>query len=139
MANKRSRPGGSTTEDSLRARLQGHIRAIGLVGLDDGRLDELPSWAMRDKPSYMALLERALGQVAGLKRERRIERRIKLSGLTVRSRTINRWIGSVGARVPRAASTVRSGTTRSTPSWFSTASGASVRRQSASMPAAEPR
>jgi len=36
---------------------------------------------MREEPSYTALLERIFGQVAALKRERRVERRIKQSGL----------------------------------------------------------
>jgi DNA replication protein DnaC len=84
MPNKQSRPGESTNEDDLRTRLQGHIRDLGLIGLDDGRLDQQLSWAVREKPSYTALLERVLGQVAGLRRERRVERRIKQSGLTIR-------------------------------------------------------
>lgn len=57
---------------------------------------------MRDKPSYTALLERALGQAAGLKRERRIERRIKLSGLTVR-KTLEAFDWSFQPKLDRKA------------------------------------
>ncbi len=87
MAKKRSRAAGPTaptTDGDVRLRLRKHIRTLGLIGLDDGRLDQDLSWALREEPSYTALLERVLGQAAALRRERRVERRIKESGLVVR-------------------------------------------------------
>jgi len=84
MAHKRNRAENSTTEDERRVRLRRHVQALGLVGLDDERLDEHLKWALSEKASYTALLERVLGHVAGLRRERRVERRIKQSGLVAR-------------------------------------------------------
>ncbi len=42
------------------------------------------TWAHEQKPSYLEFIERVLGEVAGIKREKRIERRIVKSGLRLR-------------------------------------------------------
>ncbi len=47
-------------------------------------LDKLFAWAETEKASHLELVERLLGEAAGKKRERSIERRIKDSGLRVR-------------------------------------------------------
>jgi DNA replication protein DnaC len=47
-------------------------------------LDKLFVWAEAEKASHLELVERLLGEAAGKKRERSIERRIKDSGLRVR-------------------------------------------------------
>ena len=50
----------------------------------DGRLEAHLAWAHREQPPPLVLLERILGDAAGKKRERRVERRIERSGLKVR-------------------------------------------------------
>jgi DNA replication protein DnaC len=47
-------------------------------------LDELLAWARRERPSPLALLEHALGEEVGTKREARVERRVMGSGLKER-------------------------------------------------------
>ena len=47
-------------------------------------LEESLAWAHREQPPPLVLLERVLGLAAGKKRERRVERRIDVSGLKVR-------------------------------------------------------
>ena len=56
---------------------------MGLVEVDE-RLEEHLSWALKETPSYVQLLERVLGEAAARRREYRIERRIEQSGLKVR-------------------------------------------------------
>ena len=61
-------------------------RHLELLGLDElkSSLDGHLSWAQERKPSHADFLERVLGEVAALKRERRIERRFETSGLKVK-------------------------------------------------------
>ena len=61
-------------------------RHLELLGLDElkSSLDGHLSWAQERKPSHAEFLERVLGEVAALKRERRIERRFETSGLKVK-------------------------------------------------------
>ena len=56
-----------------------HIGREGKNSLD-GHL----GWAQERKPSHAEFLERVLGEVAAIKRERRIERRFETSGLKVK-------------------------------------------------------
>jgi len=71
------------TPDELIERLRRHLRLLGL-NLTQERLDEHLAWAAREKPGAGALLEHVLGAEAAFKLERRIERRIALSGLRER-------------------------------------------------------
>jgi DNA replication protein DnaC len=68
-----------TADDTL-ARLRGHLELLGLTH-SLSRLEEHLAWASREQPGSTALLERILGEEAAHKREKRIERRIALSGL----------------------------------------------------------
>jgi len=63
--------------------LDAHLDRLGLCELKD-TLDGHLSWAQERKPSHAEFLERVLGEVAGLKRARRVERRFELSGLKVK-------------------------------------------------------
>lgn len=69
--------------DELIERLRRHLELLGL-NLTLERLDEHLAWATREKPAAGALLEHVLGAEAAFKLERRIERRIALSGLRER-------------------------------------------------------
>jgi DNA replication protein DnaC len=71
------------TPDELIERLRRHLRLLGL-NLTQERLDEHLAWAARERPGAGALLEHVLGAEAAFKLERRIERRIALSGLRER-------------------------------------------------------
>jgi DNA replication protein DnaC len=64
-------------------RLQRHLQRLGLPELSPS-LDGHLSWAQERKPSHLEFLERVLGEVAGLKRARRVERRFEGSGLKVK-------------------------------------------------------
>ena len=79
MSGRRQPP----TPDELVERLRRHLRLLGLT-LTEERLDEHLAWAAREKPGAGALLEHVLGAEAAYKLERRIERRIALSGLRER-------------------------------------------------------
>ena len=68
--------------NAARARLLGHLSTLGLVGLDADVLDVLIEQAIADKATSDELLERVLGHAARQRIERRIERRIRASGLT---------------------------------------------------------
>jgi DNA replication protein DnaC len=48
------------------------------------RLDDNLAWALKETPSYEALVERVLGEAAARRHEYRVERRIAASGLKVR-------------------------------------------------------
>jgi DNA replication protein DnaC len=69
--------------DEVLERLRRHTEILGL-GHTRERLDEHLDWATRDKPAAVDILERVLGAEAAFKVERRIERRIALSGLPER-------------------------------------------------------
>lgn len=69
--------------DELIEGLRRHLELLGL-NLTLERLDEHLAWATREKPAAGALLEHVLGAEATFKLERRIERRIALSGLRER-------------------------------------------------------
>ena len=64
-------------------RLERHLDRLGLTELKNS-LDGHLGWAQERKPSHAEFLERVLGEVAAIKRERRIERRFETSGLKVK-------------------------------------------------------
>ncbi len=64
-------------------RLEQHLERLGLNELKTSLEGHL-GWAQERKPSHAEFLERVLGEVAAIKRERRIERRFDLSGLKVK-------------------------------------------------------
>jgi len=68
---------------ALRDRLRGHLVRLGLKDLE-ARIDDYLDAAVKERPSYLQLFERVLGDAAARHRERRIERRITTSGLKVR-------------------------------------------------------
>jgi DNA replication protein DnaC len=68
------------TADNTLERLRGHLELLGLTH-SLSRIEEHLAWATREQPGPSALLERILGEEAAHKREKRIERRIALSGL----------------------------------------------------------
>ena len=76
----RKRP--AATSD-LTERLQRHLEVLGLTHTGE-RLEEHLAWATKEKPAPGSLLEHVLGEEAAFKLERRIERRIDLSGLPER-------------------------------------------------------
>lgn len=61
-------------------RLKRHLEVLGMRHTLE-RLDEQLAWVRAEQPSGSAVLERVLGDEAAYKLERRIERRIDLSGL----------------------------------------------------------
>lgn len=75
--------GRKSPEENPIERLRRHLEFLGLTQTL-ANLDQHLAWALRDKPAASVLLERVLGDEAAHKRERRIERRIDLSGLTER-------------------------------------------------------
>ncbi len=79
MSGRKSPPGPNPIVERLRRHLQ-------VLGLNHtlGRLDEHLAWATQEKPGAAVLLEHVLGAEAAWKLERRIERRIKNSGLRER-------------------------------------------------------
>jgi DNA replication protein DnaC len=78
MSRRRTKP--VPSDDELRERLRGHLRVLGLT-LTLSELDERLAWATREQPGVTALLEHILGTEAAHKLDKRIERRIKTSGL----------------------------------------------------------
>jgi DNA replication protein DnaC len=79
MSGRKQPPG----PDELVERLRRHLELIGLKHTL-AHLDDHLTWSLRDKPGATVLLERILGAEAAFKLERRIERRIELSGLPER-------------------------------------------------------
>lgn len=73
----------SPAPDEVLERLRRHTEILGLSHTR-ARLDEHLDWATRDKPAAVDILERVLGAEAAFKVERRIERRIAMSGLPER-------------------------------------------------------
>jgi hypothetical protein len=68
--DKRREEAGVKTE--VLEQLQRHLERLGLDELKSS-LDGHLSWAQERKPSHAEFLERVLGEVAALKRERRVE------------------------------------------------------------------
>ena len=81
--------------------LERHLERLGLDELKSS-LDGHLSWAQERKPSHAEFLERVLGEVAALKRERRIERRFEASGLKVK-KTLEAFNFPFQPRLDRAA------------------------------------
>ena len=69
-------------EDGLRERLRGHLLRLSLNDLDE-RIDAYLDAAVKDRPSYLQLLENVLGDAAARRREQRIEYGFANSGLKV--------------------------------------------------------
>lgn len=67
----------------LTGRIQHHLEVLGLNHTLD-HLEAHLEWATKEKPAPAALLDHVLGDEAAFKLERRIERRIDLSGLPER-------------------------------------------------------
>jgi len=76
MPRHQSPPGPDDTLERLRR----HLEFLGLTHTL-ARLDAHLAWASQERPAQSTLLERILGEEAGAKLEKRIERRISLSGL----------------------------------------------------------
>jgi DNA replication protein DnaC len=69
--------------DAIIERLRGYLEFLGLTHTLANLPDHL-SWATREKPSPTGWLEHVLSEEVAIKREHRIERRIRLSKLTER-------------------------------------------------------
>jgi DNA replication protein DnaC len=67
----------------LLARIRRSLEVLGLTDTSE-HLDEHLDWATQHKPGYAALLDHVLAQEAAVRQEKRIERRIKTSGLRER-------------------------------------------------------
>lgn len=77
---KRDKP---PSADELLERLRRHLEILGLRYTQE-HLEEHLKWAVSERPAPSQLLEHVLGEEAGHKLERRIERRIDQSGLKER-------------------------------------------------------
>lgn len=64
-------------------RLRRHLAVLGLTHTSE-HLEAYLDWATRERPAPSALLDRVFGEQAQVKAERRIERRIEMSGLPER-------------------------------------------------------
>lgn len=82
-------------------RLERHLDRLGLTELKNS-LDGHLGWAQERKPSHAEFLERVLGEVAAIKRERRIERRFETSGLKVK-KTLEAFDFAFQPKLDRAA------------------------------------
>lgn len=71
------------SDDELLERIRRHLDVLGLTFTGD-HLDEHLAWARGEHPAPSVLLERILGEEAGHKLARRVERRIAVSGLAER-------------------------------------------------------
>lgn len=78
-----TKPRADLSEPAVLERLQRHLEFLGLTRTL-AQLDESLAWATRERPGPTALLEHILGIETAHKREQRIERRIKTSGLSER-------------------------------------------------------
>jgi len=99
--NATGRHPGPDDDASLLERLEGHIKRLGLTEIL-ATLPEHLAWAQAHKPSALPLLERVLGEAAGKKREKRLERRIEQSGLKVR-KTLEGFDFTFQPKLDRAA------------------------------------
>jgi DNA replication protein DnaC len=68
------------SQDDLHAHIRQHLETLGMTHTL-AHLDEHLAWALRESATATALLDRLLGAEAAVRRERRIERRVALSGL----------------------------------------------------------
>jgi DNA replication protein DnaC len=73
----------SGPDDPLLERLRRHLEFLGLTHIL-ASLDDLLAWASRERPGHSALIEHVLAHEVTRKRESRIERRIRTSGLVER-------------------------------------------------------
>jgi DNA replication protein DnaC len=71
------------SDEQLLTRLQGHLKFLGLSHTL-GCLDDLLAWARRERPGATGLLDYVLGGEVAAKRDARIDRRIRNSGLPER-------------------------------------------------------
>ena len=83
MRRKPPKPEIRPDPQDLIERLRRHLEMLGLDHVLEN-LDEHLAWAIREKPPAAELLDRVLGEQAAVRLERRIERRIALSGLRER-------------------------------------------------------
>lgn len=74
---------------------------LGLVEVDE-QLEAHLAWALKEKPSYLQLLTRLLGEAAARRLEYRVERRIENSGLKVR-KTLEAFEWSFQPKLERPA------------------------------------
>lgn len=70
-------------DDLLLERLRRHLEFLGLTHVL-ASLDDLLAWASRERPGHSSLIEHILAHEVARKRESRIERRIRTSGLVER-------------------------------------------------------
>jgi len=77
VAEKPKQPG---VRNEVLERLDHHLERLGLNELKP-TLEGHLGWAQERKPSHAEFLERVLGEIAGIKRVRRVERRFVASGL----------------------------------------------------------
>lgn len=83
MAKRNGRNGDGADDELVLERLRRHLEILGLT-LTLAELDERLAWATRERPGASALLEHILGIEAAHKHERRIDRRVWVSGLVER-------------------------------------------------------
>jgi DNA replication protein DnaC len=67
-------------DDSTRERLRRHLEALNLKVVLE-KLDEYLEWATKESPATTTLLERIFGEEAAARIQKRVQRRIDLSGL----------------------------------------------------------
>ena len=82
-ASRRTTRGAKVSEDELLVRLNGHMEFLKLTHTRR-HLDELLAWARRERPGPTGLLEHVLGAEVAVKRNARIDRRIRNSTLVER-------------------------------------------------------
>jgi len=83
LAPSAASPPGKVADDQLLARLQAHLEFLGLTHLLRN-LDELLAWARHERPGPTGLLEHVLAAEVATKRDARINRRFRTSGLPER-------------------------------------------------------
>jgi len=83
MSKSAAKPRAAVASADVLGRLEQHLERLNLNELK-ASLDGHLGWAQERKPSHAEFLERVLGEVAGMKRARRIERRFETSGLKVK-------------------------------------------------------
>jgi DNA replication protein DnaC len=77
------KPDTPVPDDAVLERLRQNLATLGLTHLVE-HIEEHLAWATRERPAASALLDRIFGEQAAIKLERRVERRIDLSGLPER-------------------------------------------------------
>jgi DNA replication protein DnaC len=83
MTTDASSPHPAISDEQLLARLHGHLQFLGLSHTLSN-LDDLLAWARRERPGATGLLDYVLGAEVGAKRDARIDRRVRNSGLPER-------------------------------------------------------